>query len=171
MPKLQRSFRLDADLLEAIETYADTHKLSATAAIETLISKALEDVDAPTGAENAAVIELLKNNLEDKDAQIRDRDKQLEDKDGLIGLLKVNLDDLRGQLAVKDEQIATAQRLADQAQQLHAAAIAGNLPAPAEDAPEAVRDDETPEPITDNNYTQPQPKQGLWERFAALFKG
>ncbi len=121
MPKKQLSVRLDADVMERLDAYAEASGISRTEAVERAVSSlteaAHEDAGEPeraeTHAEDArAVCEVLRASNAD---------------------LRAEVSRLWSQLAEKDRQIAAAQGIADHAQQLHAAEVTRALPAEGEE--------------------------------------
>lgn len=124
MPKKQLSVRLDADVMERLDAYAEASGISRTEAVERAVSSlteaAQEPQEAAGGAERAethagdlrAVCEVLRASNAD---------------------LRAEVSRLWSQLAEKDRQIAAAQGIADHAQQLHAAEVTRALPAEGEE--------------------------------------
>ena len=128
MPKKQLSVRLDADVMERLDAYAEASGISRTEAVERAVSSLTEaaqeaaqepqeDAGGPERAEThagdlRAVCEVLRASNAD---------------------LRAEVSRLWSQLAEKDRQIAAAQGIADHAQQLHAAEVTRALPAEGEE--------------------------------------
>ena len=161
--KAHKTYRLDADVVEAAEAWARDKGMGNGEAVEALLKIALEggsrEDDARAGA--AEVADILKANMADLRAQV---------------------DTLKAQLEVKDEQIAAQAAqisglmdITDHAQQLHAAAVAGYL-APTEQgtASRAEQDGEDEEPGAEAAEPPAEPQDRpatLWERIKRALMG
>lgn len=165
--KTQRSYRLDAGVVDALEAWAAEHGTTNTEAVETLLRAAM---DADGRAEDGA-------------------GEPVERADGaqIVDVLKANIDDLRAQVstlteqvAAKDEQIRGLMGIADHAQALHAAAVKGYLDGG--EKPRESREDDgegagAPQDEQDEQ-TAAEPAQtaqgrpaGFWERIKAALMG
>ena len=164
--KVARSYRLDTATIEAVEAWAREHGKSNTQAVEALLEAALEGVHVEAGRPHGdgADVALLEANLEDMRAHVATLTGQLEAKDR--------------QIAERDAQIRGLMDIADHAQQLHGAAMAGLIAAP--DAPagaEAAGADESDgkgeDDLEDADAPQePQEsRRTLWERIRDALMG
>ena len=113
------SIRLDGEIVEALDAWAEEHGTSRTDAITTAITALTEAQEAAEGNGRAethdsdpkAVLEVLRASNSD---------------------LRQEVSRLWAQLATKDAQLETAQKTLDQEQRLHAITAARSLPGEAE---------------------------------------
>ncbi len=151
MVKAQRSYRLDAATIEAVEAWARDHGTTNTEAVEALLEAALNGAPAEDAPQDGG------------------------SRDEVVAILKANVDDLRAQVAIKDEQIRALTEIADHAQQLHAASVRGLLDG--EGRAEAAGADEDADKGEDDRgdgsaAQEPQARPaGLWERIKAALMG
>lgn len=119
MGKRTISIRLDGEIVEALDAWAEEHGTSRTDAITTAITALTEAQEAAEGNGRAethdsdpkAVLEVLRASNSD---------------------LRQEVSRLWAQLATKDAQLETAQKTLDQEQRLHAITAARSLPGEAE---------------------------------------
>lgn len=128
MAKKQLSVRLDAAVMERLDSYAEGSGISRTEAVERAIASLVENPSE--GREGPPVADGGEERTETHPEDLR----------AVCEVLRASNADLRAevsrlwsQLATKDEQIRTAQSLADHAQQLHAAEVTRALPAEGEE--------------------------------------
>ena len=164
--RVPRSYRLDAATIEAVEAWARDHGKSNTEAVETLLEAALEGVHVEAGRPHGdgADVALLEANLEDMRAHVATLTGQLEAKDR--------------QIAERDAQIRGLMDIADHAQQLHGAAMAGLIAAPgvqtdaeAAGADEADGKGEGDLEAADAPQEPQERPASLWERIKAALMG
>lgn len=174
MARTQRSYRLDQDTITRLEAWAAEHGTTNTEAVEALLKAALETDEARAQDERTApagdaaeIVDTLKANMADLRAQVDTLKAQLEVKDE--------------QLAAQVEQIRGLMDLADHAQQLHAAAVAGYLAPTAQAAPEgddghgdghSGAEDVDGAPEAAEAPAEPQARPAtLWERIKRALMG
>lgn len=122
------TIRVDSEVLEALDAWAEVHGMTRTAALERLVMDGMNvsnegpSEDAETGGKAPEDAERVKTHTEDLRAVCEVLRSSNAD-------LRAEVSRLWSQLATKDEQIRTAQGLADHAQQLHAAEVTRALPA------------------------------------------
>lgn len=126
------TLRIDGEVLDALDAWAEGHGMTRTAALERLVTDGMgaSSEDAPEARETG-----------ERAAEGEERtETRPEDLRAVCEVLRASNADLRAevsrlwsQLATKDEQIRTAQSLADHAQQLHAAEVTRALPAEGEE--------------------------------------
>jgi len=168
--KAHKTYRLDADVVEAAEAWARDKGMGNGEAVEALLKIALEggsrEDDARAGA--AEIADILKANMADLRAQV---------------------DTLKAQLEVKDEQIAAQaaqisglMEITDHAQQLHAAAVAGYLAPTAqgtasrteqdgEDGHDSLEGDEDGAKAAETPAEPQERPATLWERIKRALMG
>ena len=115
--KITKGYRLPADLVEQVETWAQEHEVTQAEAVRRLLTAALaadEGEGQRAGQEQAAEAELvreLREHVISLKAQVSAMTAQAEQA----------RQDAQAQLTAKDEQLRAALGLADHAQQLQAA--------------------------------------------------
>lgn len=118
MAKAHVNMRLDAEVLEALNQYAQGAGISRTEATERLLRAGMAQggptVDKGEDSADSGTTERLRTIVE----VLRDSNKDL----------RATVSTLTAQLAVKDEQISRAHDLADHAQALHMQAAQRALP-------------------------------------------
>lgn len=127
MAKLHKTYRIEAGIVEAVESYARGAGISNGEAVERLLSAGLSAGGDSAGADQRAT----------EAAQDAGRGEvPPTDLRAVCDVLRASNADLRAevsrlwaQLATKDEQIHAAHDLADQAHRLHAAEVTRTLPA------------------------------------------
>lgn len=149
MAKLHRTYRLEADTVEAVQAWAESHGMTAGEAVGALLEVALAEPREKSRA--------------DQDGA---RTREEPARNAHIDDMREQLASLREQLAVKDEQIRglmaladRAQAIADHAQALHARA----LTAPEEES--NLEGAESAEKGADGlTATEEQPRDSLEEK-------
>ena len=160
--KVARSYRLDTATIEAVEAWAREHGKSNTQAVEALLEAALEGVHVEAGRPHGdgADVALLEANLEDMRAHVATLTGQLEAKDR--------------QIAERDAQIRGLMDIADHAQQLHGAAVAGLISTAGAEAAGADEDADKGEGGRGGGSAAQEPQErpaGLWARIKAALMG
>ena len=165
--RVPRSYRLDAATIEAVEAWARDHGKSNTEAVEALLEAALEGTRPDAGldrSDDGEAVALLEANLEDMRAHVATLTGQLEAKDR--------------QIAERDAQIRGLMDIADHAQQLHGAAMAGLIAAPdvqtdaeAAGADEAAGKGEGDLEAVDAPQEPQERRKTLWERIRDALMG
>lgn len=130
MGKVHKTFRLDADIMAEVESWAEAHGMRQGEAVERLLADGLRyqqdrQEEPPRASERPQEATGDGGQAETHNDDLR----------AVCELLRASNADLRAevsrlwaQLATKDEQITRAHELADQSQRLHAAEVARALP-------------------------------------------
>lgn len=160
--KAQRSYRLDTATIEAVEAWARDHGKSNTEAVEEMLRRGMEGTHAEAAAHDRAEAagEQLEANLADLRAHVATLTEQLAAKDR--------------QIAERDAQIRGLMDIADHAQQLHGAAVAGLISTAGAEAAGADEDADKGEDDRGGGSAAQEPQErpaGLWARIKAALMG
>lgn len=153
MAKVHRSYRLDEGLIARVGEWAEAHDMSATQAMEELLARALDGTEAAGGYANDTTLKAENEALREQRDILRE----------YLATTKESLSTLAAQLAEKDRQMARLQDIAEHAQMLEAAHVAGAI---AGDVAHDVSHDGT----QDETRQDAQPR-GIWAWLARKIDG
>lgn len=128
MAKLHKSYRLEAEIVERMEAWADEHGMTITQGVETLLTRAMDEDRAATDTDG------MRRELSSLQAQAEAWHDQRAMLGDHITTLKEQTYTLTAQVAEKDRQIARLQDAIDHEQVLQAAHVAGAFQGTTEDA-------------------------------------
>lgn len=150
--KLHKSYRLEAEIVERMEAWADEHGMTITQGVETLLTRAMDEDRAATDTDG------MRRELNSLRAQADTWHEQKAILGDNLRDLRATVSTLTAQVNEKDKQIERLQDTVEHSQILQAAHVAG-----------AIQQSSTDVPQED---TQPdaQPR-GVWAWLARKIQG
>ena len=128
MPKVHKSYRLEAETVEKVKAWAEEHGETVTQAVEALLTRATDEERAEReDRQTAEAVADMRRELETLRAQAEAWHDQRAMLGDHITTLKEQTYTLTAQVKEKDRQIARLQDAIDHEQVLQAAHVAGTL--------------------------------------------